>query len=113
MSFAEISKLPQVQQDEVVGGMNGKEKLFYKRWYAEAANQTGQAIDTETQAIIAENVRLSELQQAAIADGKTIDTGTQAIIDEVIQKIPQVIPLYEADVQQGKKLSIKEKIMLE
>lgn len=54
MSFAEISKLPQVQQDEVVGGMNGKEKLFYKRWYAEAANQ--------------ENVRLLEVQQALIAE---------------------------------------------
>lgn len=37
----------------------------------------------------------------------------QAVITDLIEKIPKVVPLYEADIRSGKKLSLKEKQMLE
>ena len=56
-------------------------------------------MEARTQAIIEENKRKLEVQQA--------------IIEDLIRKVPQAIPLYEADVASGKKLSQKEKQMLE
>ena len=60
ISFAEISKLPQEQQDNIIGEMSGKEKLFYKRWYVEVANQEEKKIDANIQAANQEEKKIDK-----------------------------------------------------
>jgi small-conductance mechanosensitive channel len=99
MTFTEIAALPKEKKDAILDDKLSEGQLkSYQAWRNElkqVANQTEKKIDTNI--------------QTANQTEKKIDTNIQTAINEVINKIPQVIPLYEADIAAGKKISLKEK----
>jgi hypothetical protein len=113
LSFAEIAKLPQVQQDEVIGNMTGKDKIFYGRWYAQTANQEADRYAENRQAANHEEQRIDSNIQAANQRIETKKWVEQAAINRIIAQIPQVIPRYENDIALWQKIPLAEKQALE
>jgi hypothetical protein len=103
MSFADVAKLGTKEQEAVIEQVSDDDadrlEKFMRSTQLQVANQRK---DTELEGAEVAN---QEADKAALR--------TQEVIDDVIGKIPQIITLYENDLQQGKKLSMKDKIMLE
>ena len=85
MTFAEIAALPKEQKDAILTNrmiMRPSKREAYDEYELQAANQTERKIDGNIQA--ANQKKENNLSEEKVA------------INEIIQKVPSIVPIYEA-----------------
>ena len=100
LSFAEIQNHP--KRKEILDGMTDSQYSEYDKWQewkVQAAIAQGEEIDSWTQAAIEANKGKMEAKQAAI--------------NEIIQKVPHIIPVYKSKIAAGQKLTMEQKKTLD
>ena len=85
MTFAEIAALPKEQKDAILTNrmiMRPSKREAYDEYELQAANQSERKIDGNIQA--ANQKKENNLSEEKVA------------INEIIQKVPSIVPIYEA-----------------
>lgn len=73
MSFSEISWLPKKEKEAIINGMTRIDKIWFREWELEAANQTEKQIDWNIQAANQKWILLKAAIQESRLLGKTLD----------------------------------------
>ena len=99
MTFAEIAALPKEQKDAILTNrmiMRPSKREAYDEYELQAANQSERKIDGNIQAANQTERKIDGNIQAANQKKENNLSEEKVAINEIIQKVPSIVPIYEA-----------------